>query len=322
MKGAARSVESLLTQVQLESAHLKLPPEAMKFPVFVPLPYLSRIERGSLNDPLLRQVLPTSAEAASPAHFSKDPLEEASATVSDGLLQKYRKRVLVIASAACAINCRYCFRRHFPYETAAIGDKRWAETLETIQSDISVNEIILSGGDPLTVSDEKLEDVFSRISQIDHIRRIRIHTRLPIVIPQRITNRIEETFWRFRKSRKDRQTVVVVHSNHPNELDDSTSEALRSISESATQLLNQSVLLAGVNDNADTLVELSEKLLAANTLPYYLHQLDPIEGTAHFQVDIQKGVEIINAMRADLPGYAVPRFVQELAGEPNKTVLA
>lgn len=322
MKRAIRSVDKLLSAVGLDSEICELPPEALEFPVFVPLPFLARIEKGNPADPLLRQVLPTADEGISPDHYSTDPLGEQAATLNDGLLQKYQKRVLVIASAACAINCRYCFRRHFPYQTAAIGQKRWTETLSAIQSDDSTNEVILSGGDPLTVPDESLENIFNRLADIDHVDRIRLHTRLPIVIPQRVTDQLLESIWRFRKSRTGRQVVIVVHSNHKNELDDETCDALRLLSQSATQVLNQSVLLAGVNDNEDTLVDLSEQLLAANVLPYYLHQLDPISGTSHFEVPVDQGKALIDAIRARLPGYAVPRYVQELEGEPNKTVLA
>ena len=322
MKRAIRSVDGLLSAVGLESEFEELPKEALQFPVFVPIPFLQRIEKGNPNDPLLRQVLPIADEGFSPEHYSTDPLGEQAATLSDGLLQKYQKRVLVIASAACAVNCRYCFRRHFPYETAAIGQERWKETIAAIQADSTVNEVILSGGDPLTVADESLENILERIAKIEHVQRVRLHTRLPIVIPQRVPDRLLESLWSFGKSRTGRQVVVVVHSNHENELDDTVCDSLRLLDQSVTQMLNQSVLLAGVNDCADTLVKLSERLLTANVLPYYLHQLDPINGTSHFEVPIEKGRALIDAIRARLPGYAVPRYVQELEGEPNKTVLA
>ena len=322
MKQAIRSVDGLLSAVGLESESRELPPEALDFPVFVPIPFLQRIEKGNLSDPLLRQVLPVAAEGKSPEHYSTDPLGEQAATLSDGLLKKYQKRVLVIASGACAVNCRYCFRRHFPYETAAIGQERWSETIAAVAADDSINEVILSGGDPLTVSDGSLERIFARIGEIEHVQRIRIHTRLPIVIPQRVTDRLLESIWGFRKSRTGRQVIVVVHSNHANELDDAVCDSLRLLHQSATQVLNQSVLLARVNDDADTLVNLSERLLVANVLPYYLHQLDPIHGVSHFEVSVEKGQQLVTAIRARLPGYAVPRYVQELEGEPNKTVLA
>ena len=321
MKSAVRSVDTLLSMVELERC-AELPPEAKDFPVFVPLPFLQRIEKGNISDPLLRQVLPVAAEGQSPDHYSVDPLQEQSATLADGLIQKYRKRVLVIASAACAINCRYCFRRHFPYETAAIGDRRWIATADAIKADETINEVILSGGDPLSVADEKLANIFETVANIGHIKRLRIHTRLPIVIPQRVTDSLLESIWKFRKSKQGRQVIVVVHSNHENELDQTVCDSLRLIDESATQVLNQSVLLAGVNDNVQALVRLSERLLESNVLPYYLHQLDPIRGTAHFEVPIAKGIELVSAMRAQLPGYAIPRYVQELAGESSKTILA
>lgn len=322
IKSAIRSAEALLKAVDLESAIEDLPPEARAFATFVPQPYLDRIEKGNLSDPLLRQVLPQSAEGHSPEHFLADPLGEQAATVKDGLIQKYNKRVLVIASAVCAINCRYCFRRHFPYETAALGSSRWQEIIAAIQSDASLNEVILSGGDPLTITDEKLQEIFELIADVKHIERIRIHTRLPIVIPQRVTDEFLAVMQKFRESRAGRQVIVVVHANHANELDDQVCQSLRRLGESASQVLNQSVLLAKVNDNVDALVDLSQRLLAANVIPYYLHQLDPILGAAHFEVPIERGVELITAMRAQLPGFAVPRYVQELAGEPAKKVLA
>ena len=322
MKQAIRTVENLFSEVHLKSGQHQLPPEALEFPVFVPIPYLNRIEKGNPQDPLLRQVLPVREEAFSPEHFEKDPLDEESATIESGLLKKYRGRVLVIASGSCAINCRYCFRRHFPYETASLGQSRWQQVLASIRSDLSINEIILSGGDPLTVPDGPFAKILDRICSIEHIEKIRIHSRLPIVIPQRVTSGLLEAMRRFRNSRADRQVYFVVHTNHPNELDSSVCEALKAIKNSVTQLMNQSVLLAGVNDDVDTLAQLSERLLVAETLPYYLHQLDPIQGTAHFEVPISRGVDLVREMRKRLPGFGVPRYVQELAGEPNKTVLA
>ncbi len=325
MKSAIRSTEKLLDAVELGhllEGNTGIPAGAKQFPVFVPLPFLNRIKKGDLEDPLLKQVLPVTAEDHSPDHFSKDPLGEQAATVRDGLLQKYRKRVLVISSSACAINCRYCFRRHFPYQTSTKGDAQWDETIAKIAGDPTVNEVILSGGDPLTVADEKLETVIRKVAAIEHVKRLRIHSRLPIVIPQRVTRRLLETFDSFRDSCSDRQTVFVVHCNHANEIDGDVAQSLKQLRGSCTQLLNQSVLLLGVNDSEDALVDLSERLMACGALPYYLHQLDPIEGASHFEVDPKKGLALIEAIRARLPGFGVPRYVQEIAGEPNKTVLA
>ena len=322
LKSSLRSVESLLLALGLESAIGELPAEALDFSTFVPQPYLNRIRKRDLADPLLRQVLPVAAEGESPPHFLKDPLGEQAATVRDGLIQKYQKRVLVVASAVCAINCRYCFRRHFPYETAAQGTQRWQQIIAAIELDSSLNEVILSGGDPLMISDEKLSDILTKIADIDHIDRVRIHTRLPIVIPQRITDQLLAALSTFRESRSGRQVIVVVHCNHANEIDAEVCRSLELLRKSVTQVLNQSVLLRGVNDDVEVLIDLSERLLQAGAMPYYLHQLDPIVGAAHFEVPISQGCDLISAMRARLPGFAVPRYVQEIAGEPSKTVLA
>lgn len=325
MKSAIRSTEKLLSAVgldHLDDENLFSPRSAEQFPVFVPIPFLNRMEKGNFNDPLLRQVLPIASEEESPAHFSTDPLGEQDATLRDGVLQKYQRRILVIASSACAINCRYCFRRHFPYETAAIGDSRWEKTIEQIASDPSVAEVILSGGDPLVVTDEKLALIVQRIAEVPHVVRLRIHSRLPIVIPQRVTPSLLELLQEFNQSRSGRQSIFVVHCNHANEIDGDVQHSLQRLSSACTQLLNQSVLLAGVNDDEDALVQLSERLMASSVLPYYLHQLDPIMGAAHFEVDVEKGRRLIAAMRAQLPGFGVPRYVQEIAAEPNKTVLA
>lgn len=320
MKNAVRTADTLLEAVGLDGKSVPLAKPDGKFPVFVPQPYLQRIEQGNPSDPLLRQVLPLAEEDFSPANFVTDPLSEGAATLGDGLLQKYQGRVLVVTTGACAIHCRYCFRRHFPYQTAPRGDEKWQATLEQISGDPTVNEVILSGGDPLTLADEKLAFIFDAIAQIKHLRRIRIHTRLPIVIPQRVTDRLLELMLTAR-SQHNLQITTVVHSNHPNEIDEPVTDALKRLNQASSQLLNQSVLLAGVNDTADALVALSQKLLAAETLPYYLHQLDRVQGASHFEVDIETGKQIIQQMRGRLPGFGVPRYVQEIAGEASKTVI-
>jgi EF-P beta-lysylation protein EpmB len=318
MKWAIRDISELGRKLNLpESTITSIGQSVEQFSLFAPLPYLSRIEPGQTDDPLLLQVLPQAAEDISPPDFSNDPLGEQAATIDSGLLKKYRKRVLVIASGACAINCRYCFRRHFPYETSPKSDSQWEATIEKVESDESINEVILSGGDPLVLIDDKLESVFNRLNSIKHLRRIRIHTRLPVVIPQRVTDRFIEILDQSRL-----QVFFVVHINHPNEIDDFVAQQLGRIRTVATGLLNQSVLLKKVNDDAEVLIALSERLLDVGVLPYYLHQLDEVTGTSHFQVDVEQGRAIIKEMRAHLPGYAVPRYVKEIAGQPNKTVLA
>ncbi len=321
MNSAIRSGKDLLRAVQLDNSPISLAAAEGDFPVFVPVPFLERIEKSNVQDPLLRQVLPLADEDQTRAGFSVDPICESDAVLADGVLQKYRGRVLVIAAGACAINCRYCFRRFFPYEMAPRGDESWIKSALQIEGDPSVNEVILSGGDPLTLVDEKLSFICHRLASIAHVKRIRIHSRLPVVIPQRVTEGLLQTLQEI-QIQHGVQVVFVIHSNHPNEIDDRVAESLSGLRMAVNQLLNQSVLLAGVNDDAAALIGLSEKLLAAGVLPYYLHQLDRVRGTAHFEVDVQRGKSLIDEMRSVLPGYAVPRLVKEYPGEPGKTVIA
>ncbi len=316
MKTAIRTVPELLDYLKLSRHSTFGAAASAKFPVFAPLPYLQRIRPENPADPLLRQVLPINAEDQSPPHFSIDPLGEDAATLQPGLLQKYHGRLLVVATGACAIHCRYCFRRHFPYSDGPGGGALREQLAAALAKDETLDEVILSGGDPLTLVDEALSSLVDTIEAAAHIKRLRIHTRLPIVIPQRVTQSLVE-----RLSSSRLQKVIVVHSNHANEIDNDVISSLQRLDTSGTQMLNQSVLLKGVNDSADALVDLSQRLLDAGVLPYYLHQLDPVIGAAHFEVPIEHGRQLIAAIRARLPGYAVPRYVQEIAGQPNKTIL-
>ena len=321
MKTAIRTAPELLEQLKLAdnpafAAKVGAKAEA-QFPVFAPLPYVRRIRPQDPNDPLLRQVLPIDAEDTSPANYSADPLGEGSATLRPGLLQKYHGRMLVVATGACAIHCRYCFRRHFPYGEGPAGSALRDQLANALASDNSLEEVILSGGDPLTLVDEAVSGLIDTVEQAAHIKRLRIHTRLPIVIPQRVTQTLVE---RLGLSRL--QKVIVVHANHANEIDDYVVDSLHRLATSGATLLNQSVLLRDVNDSAAALVDLSQRLLDARAMPYYLHQLDPVIGAAHFEVPIEHGRQLIKEIRARLPGYAVPRYVKEIAGQPNKTVLA
>jgi EF-P beta-lysylation protein EpmB len=286
------------------------------FPVFVPAPFLSRIRSGDPDDPLLRQVLPTKDEDVATPGFSLDPLDEADSQRQAGLLQKYAGRVLLILTGACAIHCRYCFRRHFPYTDTPKSLSQWSAALDQIAADESIEEVILSGGDPLMVVDETLHQLVARLDAIPHLSRLRIHTRLPIMVPQRVTESLLDT---IRQSRL--RSLVVIHSNHANELDDSVAQALSQLADAGAMLLNQSVLLRGINDDLDSLRTLSLRLLECRVLPYYLHKNDPVVGTAHFEVSKQRGLELVRQLQQSLPGYAVPRFVQELAGEPAKVLL-
>lgn len=317
MKWAIRDLDTL-------RECLKLPPNAdlgaeaeSRFPVFVPLPLLGRMRPGDLADPLLRQVLPIRDEDRSPARFSRDPLGESEATLTPGLLQKYAGRVLLVTTGACAVHCRYCFRRHFPYDESPVSPSQWEPAIARIAEDTSIEEVILSGGDPLTIVDDRLAKLVERLNQISHLKRLRVHTRLPIMIPQRVTPELLDVLAGGRL-----QPWVVLHANHSNELDAAVSDAVKLLADSGVTLLNQTVLLRGVNDSVDALVSLSKRLLECRVLPYYLHQLDPVIGTSHFEVPAERGLTLVEQMRAALPGYAVPRYVKELEGEPNKTVWA
>lgn len=286
------------------------------FPLFVPRPYLARIRRGDPRDPLLRQVLPVADELQTAAGFHADPLGEGAAMRAAGLLHKYAGRVLMVTTGACAVHCRYCFRRHFPYEQSPRSLAQWQAALDAIAADESIHEVILSGGDPLMLVDELLAPLSERLAGIDHVRRLRIHTRLPIVIPQRVT---DELLGWLRGARLT--PVMVVHANHAAELDDGVAAALGRLVDAGVPLLNQAVLLRGVNDSADALAELCERLVDLRVMPYYLHQLDRVQGAAHFEVPQNEGQRLMDELRRRLPGYAVPRYVREIEGEPHKTIV-
>ena len=242
-----------------------------------------------------------------------DPVGDLAAQTVPGVLHKYHGRVLLVATGACAVHCRYCFRRHFPYTASNAASRHWQFALRYIQNDQSIKEVILSGGDPLSLSDARLESLAAAVAQIPHVTRLRIHTRLPIVIPERVNNALLNWLGGSRL-----QPVIVLHANHANEIDEAVSRAIGRLREQRVTLLNQSVLLRGVNDSIQTLVELSEALFNIGVLPYYLHLLDPVQGAAHFDVDHQRALYLIDNVRARLPGYLVPRLVREQPGAPHK----
>ena len=286
------------------------------FGLFAPEPFLARIDRTDPQDPLLRQILPIAEENENPAGFTTDPLAENEAIRVEGLLQKYRGRVLLITNSVCAINCRYCFRRHFPYEQTPHSQSQWDAAISEIASDRTIEEVIFSGGDPLTLVDERLVPLVKAVDGIAHVQRIRFHSRLPIVIPDRVTDSFCDAITNLRA-----QAVMVVHCNHANELDHAVQTALAKLARARCQLLNQAVLLRGVNDSSRVLIELSKRLFDCGVLPYYLHQLDRVQGAAHFEVPEATGKKYIAKMRAQLPGYLVPRYAKEEPGQPNKTIL-
>ncbi len=292
------------------------------FSVFVPREYLGRIRPGDINDPLLRQVLPTADESdadgdsAPPPGYSKDPVGDHSARLRPGLIRKYHGRALLIVTGACAVHCRYCFRRHYPYGDAPKSIEQWQPALDEIASDDSIQEVLLSGGDPLTMTDSRLAVLADAIRTVPHVRRLRVHTRLPIMIPSRVNDALIDWLWT-----DSRPTIVVVHANHSREIDKEVGRAFRRLLDGGIMLLNQSVLLRGVNDSVDALADLSERLVDVGVVPYYLHQLDRVAGASHFEVPVSEGRQLVASMRARLPGYAVPRYVREIAGQAGKMEL-
>lgn len=286
------------------------------FPLRVPKPYLSRIRKGDLNDPLLKQVLPLEQELHKTPGFSADPLAEAQSNPHEGIIHKYHGRVLLIMTGACAINCRYCFRRHFPYQDNRIGPDQWQQMLTYLRSDTSIKEVILSGGDPLAVSDKRLARLIDDLSEIPHLKRLRIHSRLPVVIPQRITDTLLSLLENSRL-----QTIMVLHVNHANEVDDDVNQALSDLKAANITLLNQAVLLKGINNSVAALKALSETLFNSGVLPYYLFVLDPVDGAAHFDIPDIEAQQLLGQLQAVMPGYLVPRLAREVPGKPAKTVL-
>jgi EF-P beta-lysylation protein EpmB len=272
---------------------------------------------GDPHDPLLLQVLARNFEVAAPEFpTSLDPVGDLAAMRLPGLIQKYKGRALLIASGACAVHCRYCFRRSFPYETAPKGVKGWQTAIDEIHRNSGLEEIILSGGDPLTVTDHQLQWLINQLNKCQHVQRIRIHTRMPVVIPQRICDELLQWVSESRAA-----VYFVLHINHVREIDNALEERLAQLIRSGATLLNQSVLLRGINDCPETQLDLCRKLVNIRVLPYYLHQLDRASGTTHFETSIQLGHEVIEHLRRNLPGYAVPKYVREIAGEESKTPL-
>ncbi|HET8849842.1 MAG TPA: EF-P beta-lysylation protein EpmB [Marinobacter sp.] len=306
-------------------ARLGLPADLLKgaeaghrlFSIRVPEPFLARMTPGDPDDPLLRQVLPRLDETVTPAGYVTDPLEENGSVVASGLIRKYRSRALLMVTGQCAINCRYCFRRHFPYADHSLGPGDRQQALTFLEQNPEINEVIFSGGDPLAANDRLLAQWVSALESLPHLKRLRIHTRLPVVIPQRVCD--ELLAW---LSGTRLQTVMVLHINHPAEVDADTRAALGRLRAAGVTLLNQSVILRGVNDCADTLCSLSEALFDAGVLPYYLHAFDPVAGAHHFDISDEQAAGLVRAMMATLPGFLVPRLVRECPGESGKSPIA
>lgn len=314
---AIRDPAELLARLGLQPAELGVSEAALQqFALRVPEGFVARMRHGDPSDPLLRQVLPIDEEMRRVEGFGFDAVGDGAAKKATGVIQKYRGRALLVTTGSCAINCRYCFRRHFDYGAENAARSGWAEAVQAIADDPGIDEVILSGGDPLSLATHKLAELTDALRGIPHLRRLRIHTRLPVVLPERVDEELIDWLdslpWPL---------AVVVHANHANEFDGNVDAAMARLRATGAQLLNQAVLLRGVNDSVDALQALSERSFAAGVLPYYLHQLDRVEGVAHFEVDDARAKALILALTARLSGYLVPKLVRELPGDPSKRPL-
>ncbi len=315
---AVRDPAELLDLLRLDRALLPAARRAARrFPLRVPRGYVARMRPGDPRDPLLVQVLPLGRELEEVAGYTGDPVGDRAAAVAPGLLHKYQGRALLMVTGACAVHCRYCFRRELPYAELGSGPASWDEALRHLAADPSIEEVILSGGDPLAASDERLAGLVRELAAISHVRRLRVHSRTPVVLPERVNERLLGWIAGTRLA-----SVLVVHANHAREIDDAVRDAFSRLRRAGVTLLNQSVLLAGVNDSAAALVELSRALFEAGVLPYYLHLLDRVRGAAHFEVEEERARHLVGEAAARLPGYLVPRLVREVAGAPAKVPLA
>ena len=317
LREAVRDPRELLDLLGLDRLAPRLSDEAMvQFPLRVPRGFVARMRRGDPRDPLLRQVLPLDDEMRPMPGFGLDAVGDGAAKTAPGVIQKYRGRALLVATGSCAIHCRYCFRRHFPYAKETAARDGWRDAVDLIRRDASIEEVLLSGGDPLSLSNGKLAELTGALADIPHLRRLRIHSRLPIVVPERVDDGLLDWL-----STLPWPVTLVVHANHANEFDGTVDAALGRLRAAGVHLLNQAVLLRGVNDSVDALAALSERGFAAGVLPYYLHQLDRVAGVAHFEVDDAHARALHAGLAARLSGYLVPRLVREIPGDTGKRPL-
>ena len=316
-RDAVRDPRELLAMLDLGALAGTLSDDAAaQFPLRAPRGFIARMRRGDPRDPLLRQVLPILDEDRPAPGFGLDAVGDGAARRGGGVIHKYDGRALLIATGSCAVHCRYCFRRHYPYAEDTAAAAGWRAAVALIRADATIHEVILSGGDPLSLADHKLRELTDALRGIPHVRRLRIHTRLPIVLPERVDagllQWLRELPW---------PVAMVVHANHANEFDAPVDAALAALRGAGATLLNQAVLLRGVNDSVDALADLCERGHAAGVLPYYLHQLDRVAGVAHFEVEDAQALRLHAALAARLPGYLLPRLVREIPGQPGKTPL-
>ncbi|QNP40442.1 EF-P beta-lysylation protein EpmB [Lysobacter solisilvae (ex Woo and Kim 2020)] len=316
-RDAVRDPGELLALLGLDAAALPVSDAAAaQFPLRVPRGFVAKMRHGDPNDPLLRQVLPLDDEMRPMPGFSLDAVGDAAAKAADGVIRKYQGRALLVTTGSCAVHCRYCFRRHFDYASEMAAAGHWRDAVALVRDDARIDEVILSGGDPWSLSTPKLAELTDQLAGIPHLKRLRIHTRLPVVLPERVDAPLLAWLrglpW---------PVTVVLHANHANEIGADVAQACKALREAGATLLNQAVLLRGVNDDVDTLQALSERSFEAGVLPYYLHQLDRVQGSAHFEVGDDTARSLHAALAARLSGYLVPRLVREVAGDPGKRPL-
>ncbi len=317
LQQASSSPEKLLNELDIKDSSLISRQANQDFPLRVPAGFISKMNQNDSADPLFRQIWPSAEEEIDQTGFSKDPLNEVKRQAAPGLLHKYHGRVLLVLTGACAIHCRYCFRRHFPYSDSNPSGENLQKAIEYLHKDTSITEVILSGGDPLSVSDERLSELVSRLAEIPHLKRLRIHTRFPVVVPERINDACLDWL-----TRTHLQLAIVLHVNHANELDKSVEQAILKLRNHNIPLFNQSVLLKGINDSARALVDLSEALFSHGIIPYYLHLLDPVSGASHFEVDESSARLLMQEVQKRLPGYLLPKLVREDPETAHKTIIA
>ncbi len=311
------NINEICEYLNITQSSKKLIVENSNFPLRVPRGFVDRMESNNINDPLLKQILPIKSENLDTPGFTFDPVGDIESIAETGIIHKYHGRVLIITTGSCAINCRYCFRRNFPYDDYQLSTKKHLRAINYIESHEDISEVILSGGDPLLLSDQKLMGFIRKLESIPHIKRIRIHSRIPIVLPSRITAELCDALSSIKKD-----LIIVVHSNHANELNHQVKLACEHLKNANITLLNQAVLLKDINDSADQLCALHEKLFTFQIMPYYLHLLDKAVGTAHFEVSQADGIDLMNQIKTVLPGYLVPKLVREQAGATNKIIIA
>lgn len=317
LQAAVTDPAELLRLLELDPALLSAAERAAAlFPLRVPRSFVARMRKRDPHDPLLLQVLPLAAELEEVPGFGHDAVGDLPSARGDGVLQKYHGRALLITTGACGVHCRFCFRRHFPYQEHTAARDGWQPAIERIAADTHLEEVILSGGDPLSLSDRRLAELAERLDGIAHLKRLRIHTRQPVVLPERVDTELLTWLGLGRL-----QKVVVIHANHARELDQSVATAMQALATTGATLLNQSVLLRGVNDSVAALADLSRRLFDCGVLPYYLHLLDRVQGSAHFEVPESRARDLHAALAAELPGYLVPRLVREEPGQAGKTLL-